>query len=77
MRDMTGQSALDKQEALKENEELKDEMAQLVKLCEKMKKDAEVAEQQAAELREQVCIQNLIGLFAHIAAWSQQKCRWP
>uniref|UniRef100_A0A9J2PEF4 CAP-Gly domain-containing protein n=1 Tax=Ascaris lumbricoides TaxID=6252 RepID=A0A9J2PEF4_ASCLU len=54
MRDMTGQSALDKQEALKENEELKDEMAQLVKLCEKMKKDAEVAEQQAAELREQV-----------------------
>uniref|UniRef100_A0A915A9H0 Dynactin subunit 1 n=1 Tax=Parascaris univalens TaxID=6257 RepID=A0A915A9H0_PARUN len=54
MRDMTGQSALDKQEAIKENEELKDEMAQLVKLCEKMKKDAEVAEQQAAELREQV-----------------------
>ncbi|KHN85536.1 Dynactin subunit 1 [Toxocara canis] len=54
MRDMTGQSALEKQEAMKENEELKDEMAQLVKLCEKMKKDAELAEQQTAELREQV-----------------------
>ncbi|VDK55652.1 unnamed protein product [Anisakis simplex] len=54
MRDMTGQSALEKQEAMKENEELKNEMAQLVKLCEKMKNDAELAEQQANELREQV-----------------------
>ncbi|VDK32284.1 unnamed protein product, partial [Anisakis simplex] len=50
MRDMTGQSALEKQEAMKENEELKNEMAQLVKLCEKMKNDAELAEQQANEL---------------------------
>ncbi|VDN51511.1 unnamed protein product [Dracunculus medinensis] len=54
MRDITNQSLLDKQEMSRETENLKEELAELVKLCEKLKKDAENTEQMNVELKEQV-----------------------
>ncbi|VDK84376.1 unnamed protein product [Litomosoides sigmodontis] len=56
MRDVTGQMAVDKQELTKENERLKDELASLTKMCEKIKKDLSAYENIAAELRERVDI---------------------
>lgn len=54
MRDATGQMVIDKQELTKENERLKDELASLTKICEKMKKDSDAYENIVAELRERV-----------------------
>ncbi|CAG9538948.1 unnamed protein product [Cercopithifilaria johnstoni] len=54
MRDVTGQMVIDKQELTKENERLKDELASLTKMCEKIKKDSDAYENIIAELREQV-----------------------
>ncbi|MCP9266282.1 DCTN1 [Dirofilaria immitis] len=56
MRDVTGQTVVDKQEAMKENERLKDELASLTKICEKIKKDSDAYENIIAELRERVDI---------------------
>uniref|UniRef100_A0A158Q7V8 Dynactin subunit 1 n=1 Tax=Elaeophora elaphi TaxID=1147741 RepID=A0A158Q7V8_9BILA len=56
MRDVTGQTVVDKQELTKENERLKDELASLTKMCEKIKKDADAYENIIAELRERVDI---------------------
>ncbi|VDP12003.1 unnamed protein product, partial [Onchocerca flexuosa] len=54
MRDVTGQMVVDKQEITKENERLKDELASLTKMCEKLKKDSDAYENIIAELRERV-----------------------
>lgn len=54
MRDVAGQMAVDKQELTKENERLKDELASLTKMCEKVKKDLDAYENIIAELRERV-----------------------
>uniref|UniRef100_A0A1I7VG71 Dynactin subunit 1 n=1 Tax=Loa loa TaxID=7209 RepID=A0A1I7VG71_LOALO len=56
MRDATGQMVIDKQELMSENERLKDELASLTKMCEKMKKDSDAYENIIAELRERVDI---------------------
>lgn len=60
MRDITNQSLLDKQEMSRETENLKEELAELVKLCEKLKKDAENTEQMNVELKEQVLFRYLL-----------------
>ncbi|VDN01005.1 unnamed protein product [Thelazia callipaeda] len=54
MRDVTGQMVVDKQEISQENEKLKNELASLTKLCEKINKDATVYENTITELRERV-----------------------
>ncbi|VDK77872.1 unnamed protein product, partial [Onchocerca ochengi] len=46
------QMVVDKQEVTKENERLKDELASLTKMCEKLKKDSDAYENMIAELRE-------------------------
>lgn len=60
---------LEKQEVVKENERLKDELVSLTRFCEKMKKDSDAYENTLAELREQVSfewIRKLIKWFQFI-----------
>ncbi|EJW84581.1 CAP-Gly domain-containing protein [Wuchereria bancrofti] len=54
LRDITGQLVIEKQELTKENEKLKDELASLTKMGEKIKENSEEYANIIAELREQV-----------------------
>ncbi|KAK6109864.1 Dynein associated family protein [Brugia pahangi] len=56
LRDITGQLVIEKQDLTKENEKLKDELASLTKMSEKIKENSEEYENIIAELREQVDI---------------------